>query len=45
MAADGVANREIAQALCLTENTIETHLRGIYRQLEMRSLAQLARAL
>jgi DNA-binding CsgD family transcriptional regulator/Flp pilus assembly protein TadD len=45
MAADGMTNREIAQALFLTENTIETHLRSVFRKLEIRSRSQLARAL
>ena len=42
---DGMTNRETAQALFLTENTIETHLRSIFRKLEIRSRSQLARAL
>ena len=45
MAADGMTNREIAQALFLTENTIETHLRSAFRKLEIHSRSQLARAL
>jgi DNA-binding CsgD family transcriptional regulator len=45
MAADGMTNREIAQALFLTENTIETHLRSVFRKLQLRSRSQLARAL
>jgi DNA-binding CsgD family transcriptional regulator len=45
MAADGMTNREIAQALFLTENTIETHLRSVFRKLEIRSRSQLARSL
>ena len=45
MAADGMTNREIAQALFLTENTIETHLRSVFRKLEIHSRSQLARAL
>jgi DNA-binding CsgD family transcriptional regulator len=45
MAAEGMTNREIAQALFLTENTIETHLRSVFRKLEIRSRSQLARAL
>ena len=45
MAADGMTNREIAQALFLTENTIETHLRSVFRKLEIGSRSQLARAL
>ena len=38
-------NGEIAQALFLTENQIETHLRSIFRKLEIRARSQLARAL
>jgi DNA-binding NarL/FixJ family response regulator len=45
MAGEGMTNREIAQALFLTENTIETHLRNVFRKLEIRSRSQLARAL
>jgi DNA-binding CsgD family transcriptional regulator len=45
MAADAMTNREIAQALFLTENTIETHLRSVFRKLDIRSRSQLARAL
>jgi DNA-binding CsgD family transcriptional regulator/Flp pilus assembly protein TadD len=45
MAADGMTNRQIAQALFLTENTIETHLRSVFRKLEIHSRSQLARAL
>jgi DNA-binding CsgD family transcriptional regulator len=45
MAAEGLTNREVAQALFLTENTIETHLRSVFRKLEIRSRSQLARAL
>jgi DNA-binding CsgD family transcriptional regulator len=45
MAADAMTNRQIAQALFLTENTIETHLRSVFRKLEIHSRSQLARAL
>jgi DNA-binding CsgD family transcriptional regulator len=45
MAADGMTNREIAQALFLTEKTIEVHLTRVYRKLEIQSRTQLARAL
>jgi DNA-binding CsgD family transcriptional regulator len=40
-----MTNREIAQSLFLTENTIETHLRSVFRKLEIGSRSQLARAL
>jgi DNA-binding CsgD family transcriptional regulator/Flp pilus assembly protein TadD len=45
LAAEGMTNREIAQALFLTENTIETHLRSVFRKLDIRSRSQLGRAL
>ena len=45
MAAEGMTNRAIAQALFLTENTIETHLRSVFRKLQIHSRTQLARAL
>jgi DNA-binding CsgD family transcriptional regulator/tetratricopeptide (TPR) repeat protein len=45
MAAEGLTNREVAQALFLTENTIETHLRSVFRKLEIHSRSQLTRAL
>ena len=45
LAAEGMTNREIAQALFVTENTVETHLRSVFRKLDIRSRSQLARAL
>jgi DNA-binding CsgD family transcriptional regulator len=45
MAAEGMTNRAIAQALFLTENTIETHLRSVFRKVGIRSRSQLTRAL
>ncbi len=45
LAAEGVTNREIAQTLFVTENTIETHLRSVFRKLDIHSRSQLARAL
>jgi DNA-binding CsgD family transcriptional regulator len=45
LAAEGTTNREIAQALFLTENTIETHLRSVFRKLDIHSRSQLGRAL
>ena len=45
LGAEGMTNREIAQALFVTENTIETHLRSVFRKLEIGSRSQLARAL
>ena len=45
MAADGMTNREIAQALFLTENTIQTHLAQRLPQARHRlALAARARA-
>ena len=45
MAAEGMTNREIAQALFLTEKTIEVHLTSTYRKLDISSRSQLPRAL
>jgi DNA-binding CsgD family transcriptional regulator len=45
LAAEGMTNREIAQALFVTEKTIETHLRSVFRKLDIGSRSQIARAL
>ncbi len=45
MAAQGPTNREIAQALFVTQRTVEVHLTSIYRKLAISSRAQLAAAL
>jgi DNA-binding NarL/FixJ family response regulator len=45
MAADGLSNREIGQALFLTVKTVETHLSAAYRKLEISGRAQLPGAL
>jgi DNA-binding CsgD family transcriptional regulator len=45
MAADGLANREIAQALFLSEKTVEGHLGHAYRKLEITARSQLRDAL
>jgi len=45
MARDGLANREIAQALFLSPKTVEMHLSHAYRKLGIGSRAQLAGAL
>jgi DNA-binding NarL/FixJ family response regulator len=45
MAADGPTNREIAQALFITQRTVEVHLTSIYRKLAINSRSQLATAL
>jgi len=45
MAADGLTNREIAQALFVTQRTVEVHLTSVYRKLSIDSRAQLRTAL
>ena len=45
LAADGMSNREIAQALFVTIKTIEVHLSHAYRKLEIGSRAELQQAL
>ena len=45
MAADGMTNRAIAQALFVTIKTIEVHLANAYRKLGIASRAALAAAL
>jgi DNA-binding CsgD family transcriptional regulator len=45
IAADGPTNREIAQALFVTQRTVEVHLTSIYRKLSISSRSQLAAAL
>jgi DNA-binding CsgD family transcriptional regulator len=45
MAAKGLTNRQIAQALFVTEKTIEWHLGQAYRKLEIGSRSELPRAL
>jgi DNA-binding CsgD family transcriptional regulator len=42
MAADGLSNKEIAQALFVTVNTVQTHLQHTYRKLGISSRSQLA---
>ena len=42
MAAEGLTNREIAQALFVTEKTVETHLGRAFVKLGVRSRKQLA---
>jgi DNA-binding CsgD family transcriptional regulator len=37
MAAEGLSNPEIAQALFVTRKTVEFHLRGVYRKLDVQS--------
>ena len=45
MAAEGMTNRDIAQALFVTEKTVETHLSHVYGKLALRSRKQLGDAL
>jgi DNA-binding CsgD family transcriptional regulator len=45
MAADGMSNREIAQALFVTRKTVEVHLTSAYRKLDIGGRRQLAAAL
>ena len=44
-AADGRTNREIAQALFVTEKTVERHLSSAYQKLGIRSRFQLPSAI
>ena len=41
MAADGMSNPEIAQALFVTINTVEGHLRHVYQKLSISSRTEL----
>jgi DNA-binding NarL/FixJ family response regulator len=41
MAAAGLGNREIAQALFVTEKTVEAHLHRVFRKTGIRSRRQL----
>ena len=41
LAAHGMTNREIAQALFVTEKTVETHLGHVYPKLDITSRAEL----
>jgi DNA-binding CsgD family transcriptional regulator len=45
MAADGLSNPEIAQALFVTKKTVESHLSNAYRKLDIRTRGELAGAL
>jgi DNA-binding NarL/FixJ family response regulator len=45
LAADGLANKEIGQALFVSVKTVEGHLSHVYAKLGVRSRAQLARRL
>ena len=45
MAADGLGNREIAQALFVSTKTVETHLSRAYEKLGIRGRGELRSAL
>jgi DNA-binding CsgD family transcriptional regulator len=45
LAAEGLTNREVAQALFVSEKTVETHLGRVYRKLEIKSRHALPAAL
>lgn len=45
LAADGAGNRDIAQALFVTQKTVEAHLSSVYRKLGIRSRQRLSAAL
>jgi DNA-binding NarL/FixJ family response regulator len=45
MAAQGLTNREIAQALFVTTKTVETHLRHAFQKLDVNSRTELKSAL
>jgi DNA-binding NarL/FixJ family response regulator len=45
MAAEGMSNREVAQALFVTTRTVEMHLSNSFRKLDISSRTQLADAL
>jgi DNA-binding NarL/FixJ family response regulator len=45
LVADRRTNREIAEALFLSEKTVESHLRNVFRKLSASSRVQVARAI
>jgi DNA-binding NarL/FixJ family response regulator len=45
MAAEGMTNREIAQALTVTAKTVETHLRHVFQKLDIARRTELRRLL
>ncbi|HXZ70251.1 MAG TPA: helix-turn-helix transcriptional regulator, partial [Streptosporangiaceae bacterium] len=42
LVAQGRTNREIASAMFVTENTVQTHVRHVFRKLGLRSRTELA---
>jgi DNA-binding NarL/FixJ family response regulator len=40
--AQGASNRQIAEALMITENTVKTHVRNILEKLELHSRSEVA---
>ena len=44
-AADGLSNKDIAQALFVTTKTVEVHLSNVYRKLGIGSRSELPQAL
>jgi DNA-binding CsgD family transcriptional regulator len=45
MAAEGLSNRQIAEALFVTPKTVENHLGRVYRKLDIGSRVELSDAL
>ena len=45
LAADGLTNRQIAQALFVTSATVETHLRHAFQKLDVKARGELGAAL
>ncbi|HXJ62698.1 MAG TPA: helix-turn-helix transcriptional regulator, partial [Actinomycetota bacterium] len=42
LVAQGMTNREVAEALFVSEHTVESHLSSVYRKLAVRSRTELA---
>ena len=43
LASDGMSNREIAEQMFVSRNTVAWHLRNIYRKVEVESREELRR--